>query len=71
LHLVIKELGEILSFCLTPGNVDDGQPVAKLVQKLWGKRFGDRGYIDQKLFDELWAPGLQLITKLKKNIKTS
>jgi hypothetical protein len=69
LHLVIKELGEILSFFLTPGNVDDRQPVAELVQKLWGKRFGDRGYIDQKLFDELWAPGLQLITKLKKNIK--
>jgi Transposase DDE domain len=63
LHLVINERGEILNCCLTPGNVDDRQPVAKLVQKLWGKLFGDRGYIDQKLFDERWAQGLQLITK--------
>jgi transposase len=69
LHLVINEQGEILNCCLTPGNVDDRQPVAKLVQKLWGKLFGDRDYIDQKLFDELWAQGLQLITKLKKNMK--
>jgi Transposase DDE domain len=69
LHLVINEQGEILHCCLTPGNVDDRQPVAKLVQKLWGKLFGDRDYIDQKLFDELWAQGLQLITKLKKNMK--
>ena len=69
LHLVINERGEILHCCLTPGNVDDRQPVTKLVQKLWGKLFGDRGYIDQKLFDELWGQGLQLITKLKKNMK--
>src|SRR3982750_3711851 len=69
LHLVINDLGELLGFCLTPGNVDDRRPVAKLVQKLWGKLFGDRGYLSQKLFDELWAQGLQLITKLKRGMK--
>jgi hypothetical protein len=69
LHLVINDLGELLGFCLTPGNADDRRPVAKLVQKLWGKLFGDRGYLSQKLFDELWAQGLQLITKLKRGMK--
>jgi Transposase DDE domain len=69
LHLVINDLGELLGFCLTPGNADDRRPVAKLVQALWGKRFGDRGYISQKRLDELWAPGWPLITKLKRGRK--
>lgn len=34
-----------------------------------GKLFGDKGYSSQKLFDELFERGLQLITKLKKNMK--
>ena len=69
LHLVINDKGELLGICLTSGNVDDRRPVAKLVRQLWGKRFGDRGYISQRLFDELWAQGLPLITKLKKKMK--
>jgi hypothetical protein len=69
LHLVINDRGELLGLCLTPGNVDDRRPVARLVRPLWGKLFGDRGYISQKVFDELWAQGLQLITKLKRKMK--
>jgi hypothetical protein len=69
LHLVINDQGELLGFCLTPGNVDDRRPVKKLVRKLWGKLFGDRGYLSQELFEQLWAEGLQLITKLKRNMK--
>ena len=69
LHLVIDDQGELLGVCLTPGNVDDRRPVKKLVRQLWGKLFGDRGYISQELFEQLWAQGLQLITKLKRNMK--
>jgi transposase len=69
LHLVINEQGELLAFSLTPGNRDDRRPVKKLVRKLWGKLFGDRGYISQELFEQLWADGLQLITKLKRKMK--
>jgi Transposase DDE domain len=69
LHLVINDKGELLGICLRSGNVDDRRPVAKLVRQLWGKLFGDRGYISQRLFDELWAQGLQLIRKLKKKMK--
>ena len=69
LHLVINEQGELLAFALTPGHRDDRRPVKKLVRQLWGKLFGDRGYISQELFEQLWAGGLQLITKLKRNRK--
>ena len=69
LHLVINEQGEVLGLTLTPGQVDDRQPVPQLVHKLWGKLFGDRGYISQNLFEQLWAEGLPLVTKLKRNMK--
>jgi len=69
LHLVINEQGEVLGLTLTPGNTDDRRPVAKLVRNLWGKLFGDRGYLSQELFEQLWDQDLQLITKLKRNMK--
>jgi hypothetical protein len=69
LHLVINERGELLGLTLTPGNIDDRRPVAKLVRSLWGKLFGDRGYLGQELFEQLWTQGVQLITKLKRNMK--
>ena len=69
LHLVINEQGEVLGVTLTPGQVDDRRPVRKLVRELWGKLFGDRGYLSQELFEQLWGQGLQLITKLKRNMK--
>jgi hypothetical protein len=69
LHLVINERGELLAFQLTPGNVDDREPVPVLCQNLFGKLFADKGYISQKLFDMLLAQQVQLITKLRKNMK--
>jgi transposase len=69
LHLVVNDQGELLAFHLTPGNVDDRKPVAKLTRGLFGKLFGDRGYISQALQEVLSAQGLQLITKIRKNMK--
>ena len=69
LHLVINDRGEVLGLTRTPGNTDDRRPVAKLVRQLWGKLFGDRGYMGQELFEQLWTEGLPLITKLKRNMK--
>jgi hypothetical protein len=69
LHLIINDQGEVLAVALTPGNVDDRRPVAKLAQDLWGKLFGDKGYISQALFEQLFAEGVQLLTKRKKNMK--
>jgi hypothetical protein len=69
LHLLIKDLGEVLACYLTPANVDDRRPVPRLVRGLRGKIFGDRGYISQALFETLFAHGVQLITKLRKDMK--
>ena len=68
LHLVVNDRGELLAFRITPGNVDDREPVPTLTKGLVGKLFGDRGYIAQKLFEILWEQGLQLITRLRKNM---
>lgn len=72
LHLIVNDCGELLSFCLTPGHVDDRVPVPQLVETaedLFGKLFGDRGYISQALHDLLWPQGVELITKIRKNMK--
>ncbi|HEX5441717.1 MAG TPA: IS982 family transposase [Ktedonobacterales bacterium] len=70
LHLVVNDRGELLAFCLTPGNADDRQPVPRLVRRLVGKLFGDKGYISQALAEQLFlTQGLQLITKLRKNMR--
>jgi hypothetical protein len=69
LHLVINHRGEIISWMLTPGNVSDLTPVETLCQKLFGKLFGDRAYISQELFKILYEKGLQLITRLRSNMK--
>ena len=70
LHLVINDRGEILQFCLTPGNIDDREPVPQLAKKLFGKLFGDKGYISKKLAQTLWELfDVQLVTKLRSNEK--
>jgi hypothetical protein len=69
LHLVINDKGEIIAFKLTAANVDDRKPVPDLVKNLIGKLVGDKGYISQALFDKLYQQGLQLITRIKKNMK--
>ena len=68
-HLVINECGDLLAVKFTPGNVDDRKPVPILARHLWGKLFGDRGYISHALFTQLWAQGVQLVTKLKKKMQ--
>ena len=70
LHLIFNDRGELLNLMLTPGNVDDRQPVPKMVRKLFGKLFADRGYISKKLVDELLRTfNVQLITGIRSNMK--
>lgn len=71
LHLIINECGEIISFCLTSGNVDDRNQdvIEKLTKEIAGKLFADRGYISAKLFKNLYKKNITLVTRLKKNMK--
>ena len=69
LHLVINEQGDLLAVHITSGNVDDRAPVPDMTKGLYGKLFGDKGYISHKLFDQLYERGLQLVTKIKKKMK--
>jgi hypothetical protein len=69
LHLAVNDRGDLLACCLTPGNGDDRNPVPGMVKNLRGKLFGDRGYISAPLTQLLFEHGLQLITRLRKNMK--
>jgi hypothetical protein len=68
LHLVVNDRGELVSFTLTPGNVDDRRPVPRLVQQVWGKLFGDKGYLSAPLAAQLFEQGLELITHARRNM---
>lgn len=66
--MIINEKGGLLSVQLTPGNVDDRKPVRKMATRLVGLLFGDKGYIDQNLFRDLFENGVKLVTGIKKNM---
>ena len=71
LHLICNEKGELLNFMFTPGDVDDRKPLEykPIIRFIYGKLVGDKGYISQNLFQRLFVDGIQLITKLKSNMK--
>lgn len=71
LHLICNERGELLNFMVTPVDVDDRKPLEykNFVDFLFGKLVGDKGYISKGLFNRLFVDGIQLITKLKSNMR--
>ena len=70
LHLVFNNDNEIVALKLTPGNVHDTTPVPALTRELTGKLFGDKGYIGQKLAEDLLRRGLTLFTRVRRNMKS-
>lgn len=72
LHLIINDKGEILSFYLTKGNVDDRnvRAITKMTKEIFGRLFGDKGYISKALSDILFSNGIQLITAVRRNMKS-
>lgn len=69
LHLVINHKGQLMAAKLTHAARNDRVVVPELTTALQGKLIADKGYISQSLFQSLYKRGLQLITKLKKNMK--
>jgi hypothetical protein len=70
IHLVINNLGQIMNFTFTPGNVSDSHPevLRHVFLKLEGNCYGDKGYLS-KIFAELYEQGLKLVTKIRRNMK--
>ena len=58
-----------MSCCLTKGNVDDRSPVPKLVAKLKGWLFADKGYLGLPLINKLKAQSMEIFTKVRKGMK--
>lgn len=71
LHLIINDKGEILSFYLTKGNVDDrnAKAITNMTKDIFGKLFGDKGYISKALAGMLFNDGIHLITAVRRNMK--
>ncbi|MGN0032589.1 MAG: transposase, partial [Candidatus Limimorpha sp.] len=40
-----------------------------IIEFIYGKLVGDKGYIGKQVFERLFVDGIQLITKLKNNMK--
>lgn len=53
LHIVINHKGEIVSFCITKGNVDDRTPLEPLFKNLEGVAAGDKGYLSKEKTESL------------------
>ena len=73
LHLVINDKGEILNFMFSPANVDDREPLKQgnFQRDIKGKLCADKGYIGQALFENLFLNGIQLLTRVKNNMRNS
>jgi hypothetical protein len=71
LHIIINDKGEILSFYLSKGNTDDRdiKTITQMTKEIFGKLFGDKGYISKALSDLLFGNGIQLITQIRRNMK--
>lgn len=69
LHLCVNTSGELLGILPTPATTDDRQVVPALTCRLFGKLYADKGYISQKLRASLQTQGIDLIYKVRKNMK--
>lgn len=73
LHIVINDKGEILNFAITQANVDDRDPLRNeaFLKNIFGKLFGDKGYISKELVKILFTGGIHLVTGIRNNMKNS
>ncbi|MEQ1554788.1 MAG: transposase [Ferruginibacter sp.] len=61
----------MLSFYISQGNISDSNVrlITRMTKEIFGKMFGDKGYINKVLADLLFDDGLQLITAVRRNMK--
>lgn len=71
LHIIVNEIGQIIDFQITQANVDDRAPLKEgnILKKIWGKLYGDKGYVGKSLGDLLFSDGIHFITGIRANMK--
>lgn len=69
LHLSCDSLGQLLSFMITPGNIDDRKLAKKLLKNLKGLVIADAGYLSLLLKQDLEQEGLFLFTAVRKSMR--
>lgn len=71
LHIIINDRGEIISFVITQGNIDDRYPLSmeSFISTVSGKLYADRGYVSQKLAEILFVDGIHFVAKMRNNMK--
>ncbi len=73
-HIVVNDCGDLLSWALSAGIVDDRTPIPQAltqIQPLVGAWMGDTGYLSQPLAPQVWEEwGVHLLTRKRKNMRT-
>jgi len=54
---------------VTAGTVDERQGLRTMAKCIKGKLFGDKGYSSKALAEALWDKGVQLVTRVRRNMK--
>ena len=71
LHVIINHVGELIDIYFTSGNVNDRLPLPTLCRNLFGKVFGDKGYLSKDLQSRLRSEfDVHLVTKVRRNMKS-
>ena len=69
IHIIVDESWNLLSFTISPWNVDDRKVVRKMVRKLTWPLIADAWYVDWKLVDDLSKMWITFLSGYKKNMK--
>jgi len=69
LHFIFNKYGKIVRLVVTRANVDDRDGLRFMVKNIISKIFADKGYLGKDFFKELFEQGVQVVTKIKKNMK--
>lgn len=69
LHLIVNDRGEIISFQLSQGNIADVSMLEVLTRDVFGKLYGDKGYISAEIPKKLLDRGLRLFTSIREKMK--
>ena len=70
--MIVNEIGQVIDFQITQANVDDRTPLkGNLLKRIWGKLYGDKGYVSKKLTEVLFDDGIHLVSGIRKNMKNT